>query len=348
VRLQASFEEGNSAFMKSADAGSFLPVRRLGKGLGVLMVVVGLMLATTISAFAATVHIYDNARVLNGQVQSEAQSLSYPVDIYTITNYTASGSQFDSAADSKINSNNLIVIAINTTQGHQHVRVTGGKSVPLTSSDYSNAANAFASNYKSQGYSGATIAAVGSLRNSLNSRSNSGSGFPGVGGATSGFSGLWCCVGLLVLLGILFFVFRRRRGGGGGGFFNRRGTPPPPPPPYNQPYGPQYGQPPYGGGYNQGYPPNQQQGMNPWAAGGLGAAAGGLLGYELGKNQGENEGQNQGGNFGGGGDFGGGGSADFGDSGGNFGGGGDFGGGGGADFGGGGDSGGGGGGGSDF
>ncbi|GHO92443.1 hypothetical protein KSF_024910 [Reticulibacter mediterranei] len=329
--------------MNSADTGSFLPVRRLGKGLGALLVVVALMLATTVSAFAATVHIQDNARVLNSQVQSEAQSLSYPVDIYTITNYTASSSQFDNAADSKINSNNLIVIAINTTPGHQHIRITGGKSVPLTSSDYSNAASTFASNFKSQGYSGATIAAIGSLRNALNSRSNSGGGFPGTGGATSGFGGLWCCVGLLVLLGILFFVFRRRRGGGGGGFFNRRGTPPPPPPPYNQPYGPQYGQPPYGG-YNQGYPPNQQQGMNPWAAGGLGAAAGGFLGYELGKNAGENENRgDQGGNFGGGGDFGGGGSADFGDNSG----GGDFGGGGGSDFGGGGDSGGGGGG-SDF
>src|SRR5690242_945346 len=283
--------------MKSADTGSFLPVRRLGKGLSALLVVVALMLATTVSAFAATVHIYDNARVLNSsQVQSEAQSLSYPVDIYTITNYTASSSQFDSAADGKINSNNLIVIAINTTPGHQHIRITGGRSVPLTSSDYGNAANTFASNFKSQGYSGATIAAIGSLRNALNSRSNSGGGFPGTGGATSGFSGLWCCVGLLVLLGILFFAFRRRRGGGGGGFFNRRGTPPPPPP-YNQPYGPQYGQPPYGG-YNQGYPPNQQ-GMNPWAAGGLGAAAGGLVGYELGKNAGENENRgDQGGNFG--------------------------------------------------
>lgn len=327
--------------MKSADTGSFLPVRRLGKGLGALLVVVALMLATTVSAFAATVHIYDNAHVLNGQVQSEAQSLSYPVDIYTITNYTASGSQFDSAADSKINSNNLIVIAINTTQGHGHIRVTGGKNVPLTRSDYNNAASTFASNYKSRGYPGATIAAIGSLRDSLNSRS--GSGFPGTSGGGLNLGGWGCCIGLLVILGILFFVIRSRRrgGGGGGGFFNRRGTPPPPPPPYNQPYGPQYGQPPYGG-YNQGYPPNQQ-GMNPWAAGGLGAAAGGLLGYELGKNAGENENRGDQGGFGGGGDFGGGGSADFDNSGGggDFGGGSaDFGGGGG-DFGGGGDSGGG-------
>ena len=50
--------------------------------------------------------------------------------------------------------------------------------------------------------------------------------------------------------------------------------------PYNQGYPPDY--------YGQGYPPGyygpgypQRQGMNPWAAGGLGAAAGGLIGYEL-------------------------------------------------------------------
>jgi hypothetical protein len=87
--------------------------------------------------------------------------------------------------------------------------------------------------------------------------------------------------------------------------------------------------------------------MNPWAAGGLGAAAGGLIGYELGKEAGEREadqqnqgdggwagasgdfGGNNGGDFGGGGgDFGGGGSGDFGGGGG----GGDFGGGSSGDF----------------
>ena len=42
---------------------------------------------------------------------------------------------------------------------------------------------------------------------------------------------------------------------------------------YRQPYG--------------GNPPGQ--GINPWAAGGMGAAAGGFLGYELGKEAGEAE-----------------------------------------------------------
>ena len=39
----------------------------------------------------------------------------------------------------------------------------------------------------------------------------------------------------------------------------------------------------------QGYPPQQRQGMNPLVAGGLGAAAGGLMGYGLGQAMAENE-----------------------------------------------------------
>ena len=48
--------------------------------------------------------------------------------------------------------------------------------------------------------------------------------------------------------------------------------------------------------YGPGYP--QQSGMSPWAAGGLGAVGGGLLGYELGRMAGEHEPQAQGGDAG--------------------------------------------------
>ena len=43
--------------------------------------------------------------------------------------------------------------------------------------------------------------------------------------------------------------------------------------------------------YGPGYP--QQSSMSPWAAGGLGAVGGGLLGYELGQMAGEHEQQAQ-------------------------------------------------------
>jgi hypothetical protein len=67
---------------------------------------------------------------------------------------------------------------------------------------------------------------------------------------------------------------------------------------YGPGYGdPRYSRPAYGPGYDPagygrpmygpGYPP--QSGMSPWAAGGLGALGGGLLGYHLGQMAGEHE-----------------------------------------------------------
>src|SRR5438477_12916412 len=69
---------------------------------------------------------------------------------------------------------------------------------------------------------------------------------------------------------------------------------------------PRYGRPIYGPSYDPagysrpmygpGYP--QQSGISPWAAGGLGAVGGGLLGYELGQMAGEHEQQAKGGDAG--------------------------------------------------
>jgi hypothetical protein len=301
-----------------------------GSTIGLLAVVaaLALLLVTATVALADTVHIYDAANVLNvSQVQGDASSLPYPIDIYTTNTFNGSTSAFDQRTSGHLTSSRLIVIAIDTH--HKHLTIVGGKSVPLSSSQYSSAVNAFINNYSSnKDYTAATIAAIDSLKSSL------GAGSSPVPGASGGglFSGLFwpCCLGLviLVIVGIIIAaargVFRRMFGFGG----RPRGVP------YQQPYQ----QP-----YNQGYPPNygpgynQGQGINPLVAGGLGAAGGGLIGYELGKEAGENESreQGQGGDFGGGssGDFGGGSSGDFGGGGGGSSG--DFGGGGGGDFGGG-------------
>ena len=98
---------------------------------------------------------------------------------------------------------------------------------------------------------------------------------------------------LLALIGGGFLIFRR--------LLDRRDTMNPPMEmPWQQEYGPRddygrsihpiqsydgpgYGRPMYG----PGYPP--QTSMSPWAAGGLGAVGGGLLGYELGRMAGEHE-----------------------------------------------------------
>ncbi len=296
-----------------------------GSTIGLLAVVaaLALLLVTATVALADTVHIYDAANVLNvSQVQGDASSLPYPIDIYTTNTFNGSTSAFDQRTSGHLTSSRLIVIAIDTK--HKHLTIIGGKSVPLSSSQYSSARDAFVNSYRSnQDYTAATIAAIDSLKSSL------GAGSSPVPGASGGglFSGLFwpCCLGLviLVIVGVIIAaargVFRRMFGFGG----RQRGVP------YQQPYQ----QP-----YNQGYPPNygpgynQGQGINPLVAGGLGAAGGGLIGYELGKEAGEREAgeQGQGGDFGGGGggDFGGGSSGDFGGGGG----GGDFGGGSSGDF----------------
>jgi len=255
--------------------------------------------------------VYDNAHVLDtNRVQSEASSLPYSVDIYTVNTFTGSKTAFDQETRAKLGNNaDLIVIAIDTV--HHHMAIVRGANVPLSSSQIQSAISAFANNYKNGDYTAATIACIDSIRDSLGASSGSGGGF------FSGILGV-LCIGGLVILGIIILgaVLLRRRFGG-----FRRSAPMGVPyqQPYNQPYPPNY------------YPPNYNQGpgMNPWAAGGLGAAAGGFLGYELGKEAGEREageqgqGQGDGGWAGGSGDFGGGNNGgDFGGGGGDFGGGG--------------------------
>src|SRR5438067_3427904 len=323
------------------------PRRGLVMGLIATLAAICLLLVTTLGALGDTVNISDKAGVLNtSQVQSEALKLPYPVNIYTMNNFTGSESAFNQAAASTLNKANnprLIIIAIDTR--NKFLAIVGGKDVSTSNSVYNDAVNAFKSNYNGGDYTGATIAALRSLQSSLG-----GSTGTGVSNTAAGFNFLpLCLVGLLVLGLIVFAAMLLMRN-------VRRRIPPYPmgnqfQQPYNQGYPPNYsgqGYPPnyYGPGYNQ-----QGPGMNPWAAGGLGAAAGGLIGYELGKHEGEEQGNAGSGDFGGGaggtfggdggGDFGGGAGGDFGGGGGGDfggGGGGDFGGGGGGDFGGGGGS----------
>ncbi|MBV8694627.1 MAG: hypothetical protein JO183_03960 [Ktedonobacteraceae bacterium] len=320
-------------------SNKYAGIGRWHAGLMAMIVALGLLLSATASACASSVYISDAAGVLNtSRVQSEASTLGYPLSIYTLNNFNGTTSDFDQRTRSHITQPNMLVIAIDTV--HKHVTIDGGSQVPLSNSQYSDAINAFRSNYNGGDYTGATIAAIGSLSTSLRAApAGSGSNGGNVPAPASGggaWLGTFLLIGLLVIVGLAVFAFIRRRRG----LFNQ-----PYNPPYNEPYN-QYNQPPYNQynqpPYNQGYPPNYgpgaRPGVNPWVAGGLGAAAGGLLGYELGRQQGEEEGErqdmgNNGGNFdnsGSGGDFGGGASGDFGG-----GGGGDFGGGGGGDFGGG-------------
>ena len=112
-------------------------------------------------------HVYDAANVLNvSLVQHDAASLPDPIDIYTTNTFNGSTSAFDQRTAGHLTSSRLIVIAIDTL--HKHLAIVGGSSVPLSTSQYSNARDAFVNSFRSnQDYTAATIAAIDSLRSSF-------------------------------------------------------------------------------------------------------------------------------------------------------------------------------------
>ena len=293
------------------------------------------LLAISACGGGNSARVYDNARVLNvSKVQSAASNLSHPVAVYTTNTFQGTQADFQRATIQKLNGNpDMIVMAIDT--GHRYLYIARGSNVPLSSAGINRAVSTFSARFSNGDYTSASVAALNSMNSSIgagsSSRNNSGGLFAGPGLA-------WCIIPLLILMGLLLFGASRRSRMSMArmGQFNRGGSPfgsrvPPDQNPYTGPAD----QEPYG-------PSERGRGMNPWAAGGFGAAAGGIAGYELGRRQGERERESQqddefgggGGSFGGGdaggggsfgGDSGGGGSFGGGDFGGDsFGGGGNF------------------------
>ena len=128
-----------------------------------------MQVTTTATMPLNSVTISDQAGVLNQEsVRNQAAMLGYPINIYTVNNFTGTSSDFDQEARSHITSSNLIVIAIDTV--HHHLTIVGGAKVPLSHSQYNDAINAFRNIYSSGGYTGATIATINSLKGSLQSR----------------------------------------------------------------------------------------------------------------------------------------------------------------------------------
>lgn len=267
------------------------------------------------------VEVDDYARVLNvAQVQNAASTLPDPVAIYTINTLQGTPPDLQQIAQQKLQGNpGLLVLAIDT--GRHYFSIAHGPGIALSGSGLHQAISAFSARFTGGDYTGASLAALSALQRSLSDAEiarDSG------GGLLTGTT-LFCCIVplLLVICLVLFVASRRKRLGemmGRRNPFGQRASP------FDQ-----------AGPMDQGpYPtqPGQGSGMNPWMAGGLGAAAGGLAGYELGRRQGEHEqnrendfaGEAGGGNFGNAGSWNAGGGGDFGGDGGNaWGGGGDFG-----------------------
>jgi hypothetical protein len=220
-------------------------------------------------------------------------------------------SDFIRSTEQALTGQDAIAIGISVEQ--RYLAIVAGRQAGLNAEQIEQARQAFAKAYGSNAgangnYTGATLAALQSLQASLG---NDGIRNPlPSSGSVLGNPLTWLL--LLALIGGAFFVFRRFSG-------QRNRMNPPMGMPWQERPGPKdeygrvdsdpgYGQPGYGRPphYGPGYDPNgyggpmygpsypPQRGMNPWAAGGLGAVGGGLLGYGLGRMAGEHEQQPQG------------------------------------------------------
>jgi serine/threonine protein kinase len=124
---------------------------------------------TTTVSHTNVVNISDESQVLNSsQVQSEAEKLPDPINIYTTNTFTGTSADFvQRTISAHLTSKRLIVIAIDTA--HRYLAIVSGSSVPLSNSQDNDAVQTFKNAYNSNGgdYTAATIAAIRSLESSL-------------------------------------------------------------------------------------------------------------------------------------------------------------------------------------
>lgn len=248
-------------------------------GLTVPIAAVTAVLITAAPAWAGTVQIQDDAHVLNATaVQNDAATLPVGVYIWATTQDADSTSAFDTDVRNKVTATLPVVIGINTQSRHETIQIgsRAGLSQSAARAAESSATSAFLSTIRgSHDYTAAVTAAVDNLRSGFANAHRARGPEQRVPAQSAG-SGLgWLLI--LLLLGAIVVVallaFRRRR--------SRMGPPPTFAGP--SPMGPYPG---YGDPY---YQDPRRSGMSAGAAGVLGAAGGGLLGYELGKMQGEQQ-----------------------------------------------------------
>jgi hypothetical protein len=129
------------------------------------------LLTVAAPAWAGTVQIQDDARVLNATtVQNDAATLPVGVYIWTTTQDAASKPTFDTDVRNKISATFPVVIGINTQARHESIQIgpRAGLSQSAAISAASTANKAFVGTMRtSNDYTAAVTSALESLRTSL-------------------------------------------------------------------------------------------------------------------------------------------------------------------------------------
>ena len=160
-----------------------------------------LMLLTSFNAEANAVTITDQAGVLNvGKVRTEAATLANPIVIFTTKTFGGDQAALNQATREQLPTQDAIAIEIDTV--HRHMSVESGKQVKLSNDQASSAVSAFKDGFHGGDYTGATIAAIDSVRDELN-------------GGESSLTPLGAFIGLVLAGGavalVLFIAFRWKR-----------------------------------------------------------------------------------------------------------------------------------------
>lgn len=174
-----------------------------------LVTLFSLFLLTTLNVQANTVTIKDQAGVLNpGRVQAEAAKLPVPILIYTTKTFNGDQDALNQYTREQLSNQNAIAIGIDTI--HRHLSIESGTKVPLSDSQANDALSAFQNNYNGGDYTGATLAAIDSLQNSLSGSRSSGGGITPLGVAVA------ILLGLVLVVFVVIVILRRKTGGSDG------------------------------------------------------------------------------------------------------------------------------------
>ncbi|MBO0790077.1 MAG: hypothetical protein J2P36_03900 [Ktedonobacteraceae bacterium] len=121
------------------------------------------------AALAGIVTINDLANVLDvNKVRIEAEKLPNPIVIYTTRTFTGGNDAFKRLVINLIAGDNAMSLGIDAK--NRYFYIAGGKNVKVTGEQWNSAYEAFKNNIHGNDYTGATVAAISSIRNALNGR----------------------------------------------------------------------------------------------------------------------------------------------------------------------------------